>query len=82
MVSASTYEQINVEDVRNRCGAFLARRDNVAVDLVAGIPDSGWPRDRLRERVQVPYGGRSRNTRHLAAQLHAADHACATWLPA
>ncbi len=38
---ASSYEGINVETVRNRCGAFLARSDNVKVDLVAGIPDSG-----------------------------------------
>ena len=38
---ASTYEDINVEMVRNRCGAFLARRDNIKVDFVAGIPDSG-----------------------------------------
>jgi len=38
---ASTYEGINVEMVRNRCGAFLARRDNIKVDFVAGIPDSG-----------------------------------------
>jgi amidophosphoribosyltransferase len=38
---ASSYEGINVETVRNRCGAFLARNDNVKVDLVAGIPDSG-----------------------------------------
>lgn len=38
---ASTYEGINVEDARNRCGAILARRDDVAIDLVAGIPDSG-----------------------------------------
>ncbi len=38
---ASTYERINVEVVRNRCGAALARRDDVEVDLVAGIPDSG-----------------------------------------
>ena len=38
---ASDYEGINVEVVRNRCGAALARRDNVKVDLVAGIPDSG-----------------------------------------
>ncbi len=38
---ASQYEGINVEDVRNRCGAMLARRDNVKVDIVAGIPDSG-----------------------------------------
>lgn len=38
---ASNYMGINVEDVRNRCGACLARRDNVEVDIVAGIPDSG-----------------------------------------
>ncbi len=38
---ASSYEGINVELVRNRCGACMAREDNVAVDLVAGIPDSG-----------------------------------------
>jgi len=38
---ASTYEGINVESVRNRCGATLARKDNVKVDMVAGIPDSG-----------------------------------------
>jgi amidophosphoribosyltransferase len=30
-----------VEDVRYRCGAALAARDNVQVDAVAGIPDSG-----------------------------------------
>ncbi len=38
---ASCYEGINVEVVRNRCGAALARNDNVKVDIVAGIPDSG-----------------------------------------
>ncbi|MCK4806820.1 MAG: amidophosphoribosyltransferase, partial [Candidatus Aegiribacteria sp.] len=38
---ASQYEGINVEDVRNRCGECLARRDSVEVDMVAGIPDSG-----------------------------------------
>ena len=38
---ASCYEDINVEVVRYRCGEFLARRDNVKPDLVAGIPDSG-----------------------------------------
>ncbi len=38
---ASSYEGINVEDTRYRCGAALARRDSVDVDLVAGIPDSG-----------------------------------------
>ena len=38
---ASTYEGINVEDARNRCGAALARADDVEVDIVSGIPDSG-----------------------------------------
>ncbi|MBN1422139.1 MAG: amidophosphoribosyltransferase, partial [Planctomycetes bacterium] len=38
---ASSYEGINVEDVRYRCGAALARRDDVEIDVVAGIPDSG-----------------------------------------
>jgi len=38
---ASSYEGINVELVRNRCGEALARRDHVEVDVVAGIPDSG-----------------------------------------
>jgi amidophosphoribosyltransferase len=38
---ASNYEDINVEAVRYRCGRFLAERDDVEIDLVAGIPDSG-----------------------------------------
>ena len=38
---ASNYEGINVENTRNRCGAALARNDDVEIDLVAGIPDSG-----------------------------------------
>jgi len=38
---AAAYEGLNVEMVRYRCGAMLARRDDVQVDLVAGIPDSG-----------------------------------------
>ncbi|MGB2754126.1 MAG: amidophosphoribosyltransferase [Phycisphaerae bacterium] len=38
---ASNYEGINVEAVRNRCGAALARREDREVDLVAGVPDSG-----------------------------------------
>jgi amidophosphoribosyltransferase len=38
---ASSYEGINVEAARNRCGAALARGDDVEVDMVAGIPDSG-----------------------------------------
>jgi len=38
---SSCYEGINVEEVRNKCGAALARRDDSIVDVVAGIPDSG-----------------------------------------
>jgi len=38
---ASSYEGINVEVVRYRCGSYLAREDDVEIDLVAGIPDSG-----------------------------------------
>lgn len=38
---ASSYEGINVESVRNRCGVKLAQRDSIKVDFVAGIPDSG-----------------------------------------
>jgi amidophosphoribosyltransferase len=38
---ASNYEGLNTEDIRNRCGAALARADDVEVDIVAGIPDSG-----------------------------------------
>jgi amidophosphoribosyltransferase len=38
---ASSYEGINVEVVRENCGRFLAKRDHVEADLVAGVPDSG-----------------------------------------
>ncbi len=38
---ASNYEDINVEAVRYKCGSYLAKNDDVEVDLVAGIPDSG-----------------------------------------
>ena len=38
---SSNYEGINVEAARNRCGAALARNDDVEIDVVAGIPDSG-----------------------------------------
>lgn len=39
----STYEGVNVEDMRYRCGAILAQRDKGEVDpdIVAGVPDSG-----------------------------------------
>lgn len=37
----STYEGINVECMRNRCGELLAKRDDITSDSVAGVPDSG-----------------------------------------
>lgn len=37
----SSYENINVEMVRYRCGRALARKDTIEADLVSGIPDSG-----------------------------------------
>jgi amidophosphoribosyltransferase len=38
---ASSYEEISVELVRERCGRLLAKNDDVEADLVAGVPDSG-----------------------------------------
>ena len=38
---SSDYEGINTEVVRENCGRFLARRDEVVADLAAGVPDSG-----------------------------------------
>jgi amidophosphoribosyltransferase len=39
---ASTYEGINVEVVRERCGRLLAKRDkDIKADIVCGVPDSG-----------------------------------------
>jgi len=39
---ASSYEGVNVEIVRERCGRCLARRDkNINIDVVSGVPDSG-----------------------------------------
>ncbi len=37
----SSYEGVNVEQMRYNCGDLLARRDDVRPDLVAGVPDSG-----------------------------------------
>ena len=37
----ATYEGVNVETMRYRCGKKLRERDNVEVDAVAGVPDSG-----------------------------------------
>jgi amidophosphoribosyltransferase len=54
---ASSYEGINVEVARNRCGAALARRDKVKVDMAAGIPDSGTGHAiGYANEARVPYG--------------------------
>jgi amidophosphoribosyltransferase len=37
----SSYEGINTEQVRYKCGSALAKRETSEADLVAGIPDSG-----------------------------------------
>lgn len=39
----ATYEGVNVEQMRYRCGTMLARRDKgkIEPDIVAGVPDSG-----------------------------------------
>lgn len=38
---ASAYEGISVEVARERSGRFLAKDDNIKIDIVSGIPDSG-----------------------------------------
>lgn len=39
---ASDYEGINVETVRERSGALLAKKDrDIEIDVVSGVPDSG-----------------------------------------
>ncbi|MFH1917316.1 MAG: amidophosphoribosyltransferase, partial [Nanoarchaeota archaeon] len=38
---SSTFEHLNVEISRERCGAMLAKRDSIEADFVTGVPDSG-----------------------------------------
>ncbi|MBU1185542.1 MAG: amidophosphoribosyltransferase [Acidobacteria bacterium] len=53
---ASEYEGINVEVVRNRCGALLAEQDHIEVDAIAGIPDSGTGHGLgYASRAGIPY---------------------------
>lgn len=39
----SSYEGVNVEEMRYRCGSIMAKRDegNIEPNLIAGVPDSG-----------------------------------------
>ncbi len=54
---ASSYEGINVEKVRERCGANLAKGDKLKVDLVTGVPDSGIAHALgYAKASRIPYG--------------------------
>ncbi len=54
---SSTYEGLNVEVMRYRNGASLAKNDGVKIDMVAGIPDSGVGHAiGYSNESKVPYG--------------------------
>ena len=54
---SSSYESINVENSRYRCGACLSQEDDIEIDLVAGIPDSGTAHAiGYANEARVPYG--------------------------
>jgi len=56
---ASCYEGINVEVVRNRCGAALARADDCQIDLVAASPTPAPDTpSATRTPRALPMGGR------------------------
>lgn len=40
---SSSYEGISVERMRYNCGKYMAQRDVIKPDTVAGVPDSGVP---------------------------------------
>lgn len=53
---ASNYEGINVEAVRYRCGENLRKEDDLEIDIVAGIPDSGTAHGLgYASEAQIPY---------------------------
>lgn len=54
---SSTYEGMNVEVMRYRNGAAMAKNDNVVIDMVAGVPDSGVGHAiGYSNQSKVPYG--------------------------
>ncbi len=54
---SSTYEGMNVEVMRYRNGASLAKNDDVEIDMVAGIPDSGIGHAiGYSNQSKIPYG--------------------------
>lgn len=55
----ASYEGVNVEEMRNRCGEQLAKRDEgkIAPDLIAGVPDSGLAHAiGYSNYTKIPYG--------------------------
>ncbi len=53
---STSYENINVEECRYRCGAALAKNDDVEVDFVSGVPDSGIAHAiGYSNQKQIPY---------------------------
>ena len=55
----ASYEGISVEEMRNRCGEYLAKRDegNIEPDLIAGVPDSGIAHAvGYSNATKIPYG--------------------------
>ncbi len=55
----SSYEGVNVEQMRYKCGSMLAKRDKgqVEPDLIAGVPDSGIAHAiGYSNEAGIPYG--------------------------
>ena len=54
---SSTYEGMNVEVMRYRNGAAMAQNDDLEIDMVSGIPDSGLGHAiGYSNQSKVPYG--------------------------
>jgi len=54
---ASTYEGLSVELMRYQNGAAMARNDDVEIDMVAGVPDSGVGHAiGYSNQAKLPYG--------------------------
>ncbi|HQL37821.1 MAG TPA: amidophosphoribosyltransferase [Bacillota bacterium] len=54
---SSTYEGMNVEVMRYRNGAAMAKNDDLEIDMVSGIPDSGLGHAiGYSNQSKVPYG--------------------------
>lgn len=54
---SSTYEGMGVEVMRYRNGAAMAKKDDVEIDMVAGIPDSGVGHAiGYSNQSKIPYG--------------------------